>query len=78
MMTDIRDGKVGPRTMMILAVQQCDIPDRLSPDEIWALVDLVMRGYCGNGNERKRRLGKWYRVVQSIVNRCYELNKTRF
>lgn len=77
-MTDIRDGNVGPSTRMLLAVTQCDIPDRLSPDEVWALVDLVIRGYCGNGNERKRRLGKWYRVVQSIVNRCYELNKTRF
>lgn len=75
MMTDIQDRNVGPRTRMRVAVDRCDIPERLSPDEIWSLVDLVMEGYCGNGKERKGRLGRWYRIVQSIVNRTYELGK---
>ena len=65
----------GYDTNMLSAIRQCDIPEKLSPDEIWTLVDLVMEGYCGNGKERKRRLGGWYRIVQSIVNRTYELGK---
>lgn len=33
------------------------------------LADMVMRGECGNGEERKNRLGSRYNAVQAIVNK---------
>lgn len=70
------DGYVGPKTRMMMALEYSKIPDELSPDEIWALVDLVMEGHAGNGETRERKLGKWYRIVQTIVNRKIDLKKS--
>lgn len=72
------DGYVGPKTRMMMALEYDKIPDELSPDEIWALVDLVEVGRVGNGEKRKRKLGKWYRIVQTIVNRKADLMKRRW
>lgn len=72
------DGYVGPKTRVVFYLKVGELPDELSPDEIWALVDLVMEGRVGNGSKRKRKLGKWYRIVQSLVNRTEELKKRRF
>lgn len=72
------DGYVGPKTCMLIALKQGEIPDELSPDEIWTLVELVMQGTAGNGETREYMLGKWYRIVQTIVNRKVELKKRRW
>lgn len=72
------DGYVGPKTRMMMALEYDEIPDELSPDEIWALVDLVEAGRAGNGEKRKRTLGKWYRIVKTIVNRKADLMKRRW
>ena len=72
------DGYVGPKTRMAIALKQGEIPDELSPDEIWTLVDLVMDGHAGNGDTREYMLGKWYRIVQTIVNRKIDLKTSYY
>ena len=42
--------------------------DRLGPDEIDILVEYTIKGYFGNGYDRKQILGDWYSVVQSLAN----------
>ena len=70
------DGHIGPKTRLLLYFEmENKLPDELSPEEIWILVDLTMSGRFGNGRERKRKLGKWYRIVQTIVNRSLDLER---
>lgn len=72
------DGYIGPKTRLLFYFEmENKLPDELSPEEIWILVDLTMSGRFGNGRERKRKLGKWYRVVQTIVNRSLDLECRR-
>lgn len=72
------DGYMGPKTRLLFYFEMGNkLPDELSPEEIWILVDLTMSGRFGNGRERKRKLGKWYRVVQTIVNRSLDLECRR-
>lgn len=66
------DGQIGPKTRMLIAVDAGDIPDELSPYEIQALVDLVLEDRLGRGRARKFALGKWYDIVQSLVNQVVE------
>lgn len=72
------DGYIGPKTRLLFYLDmENKLPDELSPEEIWILVDLTMSGRFGNGRERKRKLGKWYRIVQTIVNRSLDLERRR-
>lgn len=40
--------------------------------ELLAMASMVMKGYFGNGEERKERLGKHYEAVQRIVDTVIE------
>lgn len=42
--------------------------NQLSPEEIDELADMTLAGYFGNGSERKYSLGKWYIIIQPLVN----------
>lgn len=50
------------------ALYACDIPEKLSVEEIDALCELCIRGEADNGRMRARRLGKWYPIIQMRVN----------
>lgn len=65
----IEDGVFGPKTKMLMAGRHYNLPDKLSPEEISALVDLTIEGKFGNRSKQKTYLGKWYRVVRMLVNR---------
>lgn len=40
--------------------------------ELLAMVGMVLKGYFGNGEERKERLGKHYEAIQRIVDTVIE------
>lgn len=44
------------------------LPDKMSPAEIDEVVNRVLRGCYGDGDERRIRLGQWYAIIQSRVN----------
>jgi hypothetical protein len=45
-------------------------------DVITALAYLTIRGVFGNGDERRRRLGRYYGVVQSRTNQLMSAGMT--
>lgn len=56
------NSEIGERLKTLVAKNQ------LSPEEIDELADAALAGYFGNGSERKYSLGKWYDIVQTMVN----------
>lgn len=40
--------------------------------ELLAMVFMVMKGYFGNGEERRQRLGEHYNSVQRIIDTVIE------
>lgn len=42
--------------------------DRLSVSELNRVKRYTIQGLYGNGDERMEELGRWYRIVQDMVN----------
>ena len=40
--------------------------------ELLAMVEMVLKGYFGDGEERRQRLGEHYEAVQRIVDAVIE------
>lgn len=67
------DCYMNPMSKMLFLLRNDMIPDELSPIKIEALAELVEDGMAGDGQERRKKLGKWYKPVQAIVtyNVCF-------
>lgn len=44
--------------------------DYLRPDEIQVLCDATCGDMLGRGSDRVNNLGKWYKIVQCMINGC--------
>jgi hypothetical protein len=43
--------------------------------ELLAMASMVLKGYFGDGEERRQRLGEHYRAIQRIVNTVIDEEK---
>lgn len=72
-----KDGCVGPKTRMWMALGNDMIPDKLDPIEIDALAELVEDGMAGDGWKREQKLGRWYDIIQAVINDRTYVRKRR-